>query len=67
MSLLGIASSGTARDIRERIWEKLAGEWKPRQLERICTREIGLAGLPDTFARMLRGESFGRMLVRIGD
>ncbi len=67
VSLLGIASSGTARDIRERIWEKLAGEWKPRQLERICTREIGLAGLPDTFARMLRGESFGRMLVRIGD
>ncbi len=65
VSLIGIASAGTARDIREKIWEKLAGEWKPRQLERICTREIGLAELPDTFERMLRGDSFGRTLVRI--
>jgi putative YhdH/YhfP family quinone oxidoreductase len=66
-SLLGIASAGTARDIRQRIWQHLADDWKPRHLDRIATREIDLGGLPDVFARMLAGDSFGRTLVRIDD
>ena len=64
-SLLGIASAGTARDIRDEIWGRLANEWKPEHLERIATREIGLEQLPETFARMLAGDSFGRTVVRI--
>lgn len=64
-SLLGIASAGTARDLRDEIWRRLAGDWKPRHLERIATREIGLAQLPDAFAPMLAGASFGRTVVRI--
>ncbi|MDE2248626.1 MAG: YhdH/YhfP family quinone oxidoreductase [Xanthomonadaceae bacterium] len=66
-SLLGIASAGTARDIREEIWRRLANEWKPAHLERIATREIGLDELPQTFSRMLAGDSFGRTVVRIND
>lgn len=66
VNLLGVASAGTARALRERVWEQLAGDWKPRQLERIATREITLEALPDVFARMLAGDSFGRTLVRIG-
>ncbi|KRG74941.1 quinone oxidoreductase [Stenotrophomonas ginsengisoli] len=65
VGLLGIASAGTARDIRGRVWEKLAGEWKPRHLERICTRQIGLEQLPEVFASMLAGGSFGRTVVKI--
>jgi putative YhdH/YhfP family quinone oxidoreductase len=65
-SLLGIASAGTSRDIRDRIWQHLADDWKPRHLERVATREIGLDELPGMFARMLAGDSFGRTLVRIG-
>jgi acrylyl-CoA reductase (NADPH) len=65
-SLLGIASAGTARDIRERIWQQLASDWKPRHLDRIATREVGLDELPGIFARMLAGDSFGRTLVRLG-
>jgi len=64
-SLLGIASAGTARDIRDSIWQMLASDWKPRHLERIATREITLAELPEVFARMLSGDSFGRTLVKI--
>ncbi|MEO8858812.1 MAG: oxidoreductase [Burkholderiaceae bacterium] len=64
-SLLGIASAGTVRDLRERIWQHLASDWKPRHLERIATMEVGLDELPDVFARMLAGESFGRTVVRI--
>lgn len=66
-SLLGIASAGTARDIRDRIWQHLASDWKPQHLERIATREVGLDDLPGVFTRMLAGESFGRTVVRLGD
>lgn len=65
VSLLGVASAGTARDVREAVWQHLADDWKPRHLDRICTREVGLAQLPDVFATMLAGGSFGRTLVVI--
>ena len=65
VGLIGIASAGTARDIRGRVWEKLAGDWKPRHLERICTREVSLEQLPQVFDSMLAGGSFGRTVVRI--
>jgi putative YhdH/YhfP family quinone oxidoreductase len=63
VSLLGVASAGTARDIRDVIWQHLASDWKPRQLERIATDEIALAQLPATFSRMLAGNAFGRTVV----
>ena len=66
-SLLGIASAGIARDIRDEVWQHLASDWKPQHLERIATREISLDELPGVFAPMLAGNSFGRTLVRIGD
>jgi len=65
VSLLGIASAGTARDIREAVWQHLAGDWKPAHLDRICTREVTLEQLPDVFATMLAGGSLGRTLVKL--
>ncbi len=66
VSLLGVASAGTARSIRDDIWRHLADDWKPRRLEAICTRETTLNGLPEVFNGMLSGKSFGRTLVKIG-
>ncbi|RYZ70089.1 MAG: acryloyl-CoA reductase [Lysobacteraceae bacterium] len=66
VSLLGVASAGTARSVRDDIWRHLADDWKPAHLETICTREITLEGLPGVFNGMLSGASFGRTLVRIG-
>jgi acrylyl-CoA reductase (NADPH) len=63
VSLIGVASAGTARDIREEVWQRLASDWKPAHLSAICTAEIGLEGLPEQFSRMLAGNSFGRCLV----
>lgn len=63
VSLLGVASAGTARDIRESVWRHLASDWKPRHLERICTREIAMDQLPGVFDRMLAGGAVGRTLV----
>lgn len=65
VSVLGVASAGTARDIRDRVWERLAGDWKPRHLDRIATREATLDELPAVFDHMLAGESFGRTVVRL--
>lgn len=64
VNLLGVASAGTARDQRERVWEHLAGTWKPLHLERIATREVTLEELPGVFPAMLAGDSFGRTVVR---
>jgi len=65
VSLLGIASAGTARDIRDAVWQRLATDWKPVHLDRIATREVGLDGLTAVFETMLGGNSFGRTLVTL--
>lgn len=65
VSILGIASAGTARAQREQVWERLAGPWKPAHLDVICTREVALDELPGVFPGMLAGGSFGRTVVRL--
>lgn len=65
VSLLGVASAGTARDIRDEIWRRLATDWKPAHLSTICTREATLQQLPEVFERMLAGGSHGRTLVTL--
>ena len=65
VSLLGVASAGTARGIRERVWAHLASDWKPAHLDRILRREVTLDELPAVFDAMLAGDSLGRTLVRL--
>jgi len=65
VSLLGVGSAGTARDIRDRIWEHLAGDWKPLHLDKIANREATLEELPGFFATLLEGGAIGRTVVRI--
>jgi acrylyl-CoA reductase (NADPH) len=65
VSLLGIASAGTAIGPRRAVWERLAGPWKPANLDAICTRETKLDGLAGIFPGMLAGGSFGRTVVRL--
>ena len=65
VSLLGIASAGTARRIRDAVWQHLATDWRPAHLDRIATREVTLGELPAVFDTMLAGGSFGRTLVKL--
>ncbi|MGH8126092.1 MAG: YhdH/YhfP family quinone oxidoreductase [Rhodanobacteraceae bacterium] len=67
VSLLGIASAGTARGIREQVWQHLASDWKPAHLDAICTHETTLEQLSNVFDAMLAGRSFGRTLVSISN
>ena len=65
VSLLGVASAGTARDIRDAIWAHLASDWKPASLDRITRREAGLEDLPEIFKTLLAGKGFGRVVIKI--
>lgn len=66
ISLLGINSAGCPYALREELWRRLANEWKPEHLDEIAQREVALEELPAVFDQMLEGESFGRVLVKIG-
>jgi putative quinone oxidoreductase, YhdH/YhfP family len=67
VSLLGIHSVACPRNWRLALWDRLAGDWKPADLERrFATREVTLEQVPETCAALLDGRLHGRTLVRIG-
>jgi acrylyl-CoA reductase (NADPH) len=65
VSLLGINSSATPRDVRLAVWQRIATDLKPRSLARIVTRTIGFAELPQAFPPYVEGRITGRTVVRI--
>ncbi len=65
INLLGINSSATRRDWRLAVWQRIATDLKPRHLDRIVTRTIGLDELPAAFPAYLEGQVTGRTLVRV--
>ncbi len=65
VSLIGVSSNNAPRPMREEIWARLAGPWKPAHLGRIHTRTVDLDGLAGVFDGMLAGGSFGRTLVAL--
>jgi acrylyl-CoA reductase (NADPH) len=65
VSLLGIDSVACPHDIRDEIWQRLASDLKPRQLDEIVSRKIGLEALPGIFDEMMAGQILGRVLVAI--
>ena len=65
VSLLGIDSPQCPYPIREKIWPKLAGEWKPTKLDLIRNRIVGLDDLNGIFDGMLEGNSLGRIVVEL--
>ncbi len=66
VSLLGIDSVECPMDLRLRVWEKLAGEWKPDNLEDYAT-EITLEKVEERIEMLLKKRSKGRAVVRIAD
>jgi NADPH2:quinone reductase len=66
VSLIGINSSATPRELRLKVWERIADDLKPAHLDLIVTRTIDFADLPAAFADYLKGQVTGRTVVRIG-
>ncbi|WP_028080934.1 YhdH/YhfP family quinone oxidoreductase [Solimonas soli] len=65
VSILGIHSVECPRAWREDIWDKLSGEWRPRTLDRLVTREVALRDVPAACEDLIAGTVTGRTLVRV--
>jgi len=66
VSLLGIDSVETPGDVRRAVWERLAGDLRPRGLEDRITREITLDEVDPFLDEVLAGRARGRTVVRVG-
>jgi NADPH2:quinone reductase len=65
VSLLGINSAVTSREMRLGVWQRIATDLQPRHLERIVTRVIGFDELLGEFPAYIQGNVVGRTVVKI--
>lgn len=65
VSLLGISSNNCPRPLRDELWQKLAGPWRPRHLEETLNKTVGLRDLMLALDEVMHGQVQGRILVEI--
>ena len=65
VSLLGINSVEVPRPWRLDVWEKLAGAWKPKNLDLIVRRTISLDEVPAACEELMASSVQGRYVVKI--
>ncbi len=66
VSLLGVNSVDTPRELRLAVWDRIATDLSPRHLHRIASRTVNLEELPGAFGAYLEGANLGRTVVEIG-
>ncbi|MGQ0529883.1 MAG: YhdH/YhfP family quinone oxidoreductase [Panacagrimonas sp.] len=66
VSLLGINSVEVPRAWRLDVWNKLAGAWKPKNLDLIVRRTISLDEVPTACHELMASNVQGRYVVKIG-
>ncbi|MBI3479887.1 MAG: oxidoreductase [Nitrosomonadales bacterium] len=64
VKLLGVDSAATDMPLRRQIWQRLATDLKPEQLEKVA-RRVPFSGLPQVFPLLLQGRQRGRAVVEI--
>ncbi len=64
VSLLGVDSVECPMDRRLKVWEKMAGEWKPDNLEDLST-EMTLEEVEDRIQLLLAKQAQGRAVVKV--
>ena len=65
VSLLGINSVANTRAQRLEVWNRISTDLKPRHLDLIANRTLGLSELPAAFADYIAGSVLGRTLVKV--
>jgi len=66
VSLLGIDSVNAPMNVRQRVWQRLASDLKPRHLSDMCT-SVKLEQLPAVFDKILNAQVRGRTVVKLTD
>lgn len=64
VSLVGIDSQDSPMEFRQKIWNKMATDWKIDKLEQLTT-EISLEDLDSNIELILQGKQKGRVLVNL--
>ena len=67
VNLLGINSTYCPVPLREKVWERLAGDLKPAALDIIARRTVKFEEIPDLFDDYVQGRVTGRTVVKISD
>ena len=63
--LLGVNSAEVAMPLRQKLWDRLANEWRPSRVQaKVVT--IDFTDLPTHFDAFLKGTVRGRTVVRVG-
>ena len=65
VSLLGIDSVNCPVDLRLKVWNKIASDWKLDHLETITTELASLEALDERIGLILQGKNKGRAIVKI--
>lgn len=65
VNLLGIDSVYCPMDIRLKVWNRLAADFKPDNLEQLIQQEITLEQLPEALPTLLKGQAKGRTIVKL--
>lgn len=65
VSLIGISSNNTPMPLRQKIWQRLATDLKPSDLQNFCKNEIHLDEVLTMSHKMLNRQTQGRTLVRL--
>jgi putative YhdH/YhfP family quinone oxidoreductase len=65
VSLLGVSSTNCSIDMRRKLWDRLANEWKPPHLGEIIREEVTLDTMGPVFDKLLSGGALGRSVVKI--
>ncbi len=63
VSLLGINSPYCPLEVRDRVWERLASDLKPRHLDLIAGSDVAFDALPGAFDDYLQAKVTGRRIV----
>ncbi len=66
VSLIGIDSVQVPMEPRVKVWQRLAGEWKPENLEGSVT-EVSLEELDGKIDEILAGRIKGRVVVKLSE
>ena len=63
VNLLGVNSATTPMPLRYDLWLKLAGEWKPRDLQ-MLKHSTSLEGLEEWIQKIVLGKVIGRVVIK---
>lgn len=65
VSLIGISSNNCSGELRRQIWQKLSNAWRPKSINEIITRTVGLKEVPLASEDLLHRKIHGRILVEV--